>query len=76
MRKKIGKLHRLANRLASRYGEDDPDVLRLRAELNAFNEKPTVDVDRRAYCKERLDFRSVTRQLYHATLKGDTHHHR
>jgi hypothetical protein len=73
MRKKTEKLHRLVKKLASRYGDDDVDVMRLKAELDALTEKKDNHFERRASPEPRNDFRSATRRLYHATTAGDSH---
>ena len=73
MRKKTEKLRRLINKLALRYGDDDVDVLRLRAELDALAATRDNHLERRASPEPRNDFRSATRRLYHDTTAGDLH---
>ena len=74
-KKKVEKLHRLVNKLASRYGDDDPDVVRLKADLDSLGERQIDPVDHRTSYKAKSDFQSETRRLYHATAAGDLHHH-
>lgn len=74
MGKKTEKLRRLVNKLASRYGEQDVDVMRLKADLATFQDLKVPRIDRRAVNKkEKFDFRSSARRAYDATIRGETH---
>jgi len=74
MGKKDEKLRRLVKKLALRYGDNDPDVVRLKTELDALHQKQMATADHRTLHKPDLDFRSEARRLYHATVSGDTQH--
>jgi hypothetical protein len=73
MGKKTDKLHRLVKKLVSRYGVDDVDVMRLRAELDVLVAKEATTLERRESPQSNIDFRSATRRLYHASTGGDSH---
>ena len=67
MSKKMDKLRRLVQKLGTRYGMDDVDVVRLRQELEALEAmgKPQI-VERRKAQVCRYNFDSVARQHFHA----------
>jgi hypothetical protein len=74
MEKKLEKLRRLVQDLGSRYGNDDPDVLRLQTELSALEAiKPAPKEERRKANPGKRNFQSVSRQFFDATRPGDLH---
>jgi hypothetical protein len=73
MGKKVEKLRHLVKKLAIRYGEDDADVARLRAEIDALGERQVLPAERRVPSEKPVDFQSATKRLYRTTTGGDTH---
>ena len=72
MGKKAEKLRRMVNKMAIRYGADDPDVLRLQSELDAldaFDFRYPEKFEAKARGRE---FRTSARQLFYANASKST----
>jgi len=73
MGKKAEKLRRMVNKMAVRYGADDPDVQRLQSELDAldaFDFRYPEKFEAKARGRE---FRTSARQLFYANAAKSTH---
>ena len=73
MGKKTERLRHLVNELASRYGENDVDVMRLKANLDELHEKKASRNEGRTLGRLKFDFRSNVKRLYQASTGGDRH---
>jgi hypothetical protein len=73
MGKKTERLRHLVNELASRYGDDDVDVMRLKANLDELHEIQVSRIESRALERMKFDFRSNAQRLYQTSKSGDRH---
>jgi hypothetical protein len=73
MGKKAEKLRRIVNKMAIRYGADDPDVRRLQAELDALDAFDFHYPEKFASKSRGRDFRTSARQLFYAAAPKSTH---
>ena len=73
MGKKAEKLRRIVNKMAIRYGADDPDVQRLQAELDTLDAFDFRYPDKFAAKARGREFRTSARQLFYAAAPKSTH---
>ena len=74
MGKKLDNLRRVVQKLESRYGKDDVDVQRMRADLNVLEAiKEAKIVERRAATPHKHNFQSLAKQHFHASKQADLH---
>lgn len=73
MGKKTEGLNRLVKKLAARYGHDDVDVVRLKADLEELQTLRTLPSEKHASVKTKFDFRSNARRLYESSGGGERH---
>jgi len=73
MGKKTERLRHLVNELASRYGENDVDVMRLKANLDELHEIQVSRNEGRTLGRLKFDFRSNVKRLYQTSKSGDRH---
>ena len=73
MGKKVQKLQRVMDKLATRYGEEDVDVLRLQATLEALREDKQKLQERRRFGPSETAFLTPAKRLYYASLSEPLH---
>ena len=74
MGKKVDKLQRLVDKMATRYGPQDEDVLQLRAALESLQRLPKAPTERRQFGQGAVNFLTPAKQMY-LTLKAESIRH-
>jgi len=71
MGKKTNEIRHLLIELASRYGDGDEDVMRLRLELSALESAKVLHKERRKSAANRWPRKVKAKELYLASKSGD-----
>ena len=73
MGKKTQKLQRIVQKLASQYGADDEDVVRLASELTVLESLEAHRPERRARKRKDFMFQTPAKQLFFSTSRQVSH---
>ena len=65
MGKKVDKLQRLVDKMATRYGQQDEDVQQLRAALESLQTLPKAPTERRRFGPGGANFLTPAKQVYY-----------
>ena len=74
MGKKVDKLQRLVDKMATRYGQQDEDVLQLKAALESLQAMPKQLPERRRFGPAGANFLTPAKQMFYASTAESTQH--